>query len=276
MKRYKLEMADWHITLRGARRLLLFHDQDDYRAFYGMLGFACEQTGVTHLANCLMSNHFHLSLHGGSKELSSCMWKLDRKYSGYHNEKYDLSGHAFEQEYYRAPIPSEFILKRVVRYIHMNPVRAGLVRHPEEYRWSSYGRLMKSPAESLADSEAAFLATFDKDLAQARAAYSAFVDKDLRRRIVRQPSKTSASEIWQEQFSWFIEFAEESKEQLYPLMVEEVAAWWAVKSGIPPRAVGKVLGHRDGRQVSQICYHLSKRLDRNPDLFERVRRLGVL
>jgi len=276
MKRYKLEMADWHVTLRGARRLLLFHDSEDYAAFYGMLGYACEQSGVAHIANCLMSNHFHLSLRGGSKELSSCMWKLDRKYSGYHNDKYGLSGHAFEQVYYRAPIPGEFILKRTVRYIHMNPVRAGLTQHPEEYRWSSYGRLMKTSPESLSETETRFLATFDRDLARARVVYEAFIGKDLKRRVVQRGSKTSASEIWQEQFRWFVEFAEECREQLFPLKVEEVAAWWAVKSGIPPRAIGRVLGHRDGRQVSQLCYMLSKRLERDPELFERIRRLGVL
>jgi hypothetical protein len=270
-------MADWHITLRGARRLLLFHDQEDYRTFYGMMGYACERTSMSHLANCLMSIHFHLSLRGSSKQLSSCMWTLDRQYSGYHNAKYGLSGHAFEQEYYRAPIPSEFILKRVVRYIHMNPVRAGLVHHPEEYRWSSYVRLMKTPAESLGESESRFLSGFDKNLADARAAYAAFVDKDLhRKRVVRPTAKSSASEIWQEQFQWFLEYAQESKDQIYPLEPESVAAWWAVKSGIPPRIIGKVLGHGDGRKVSQMCYLLSKRLERNPDLDERVRRLGVL
>jgi REP element-mobilizing transposase RayT len=276
MKRYNLEMADWHITLRGARRLLLFHDQEDYGAFYGMMGYACERTGMSHIANCLMSNHFHLSLRGGSKQLSSCMWNLDRQYSGYHNQKYGLSGHAFEEEYYRVPVPSEFILKRVVRYIHMNPVRAGLAQHPRDYRWSSYTRLLKAPAESLGEAETKFLAGFDREVAQARAAYAAFVDKDLHRRVVHRATKNSASEIWQEQFGWFLEFALENKEQLFPLEAEQVAAWWAVKSGVPPRIIGKALGHTDGRQVSQMCYLLSKRLERNPELYDRVRRLGVL
>ena len=276
MKRYKLEMADWHVTLRGARRLLLFHDQEDYKTFYSMLGFACEKTGVEHIANCLMSNHFHLSLRGGSKQLSSCMWKLDRQYSGYHNDKYDLSGHAFEQEYYRAPIPGDFILKRVVRYIHMNPVRAGMTKHPEEYPWSNYLRMMKSPPESLGAAEMRVLSLFGKDPEDARTQYSSFIDKDLKRRIARSGTKTSATEIWQEQFSWFLEFAQESKEQLYPLQVEQVAAWWAVKSGIPPRIVGRVLGHPNGRQVSSMCYHLSERLAKDPELQDRIRRLGVL
>jgi hypothetical protein len=158
----------------------------------------------------------------------------------------------------------------------MNPVRAGLVPHPEEYRWSSYGRLMKSATESLGEPELGFLRTFSPDLAQARSEYAAFIEKDLKRRVLQSGVKTSASEIWQEQFRWFLEFAEESKEQLFPLAVEQVAAWWAVKSGVPPRAVGRVLGHGDGRQVSQMCYTLSKRLERNSDLSARIAQLGVL
>lgn len=276
MKRYKLESADWHVTLRGARRLFLFHDQEDYHAFYSMLAYACERSGVGQIANCLMSNHFHLSLSGSSKQLSTCMWKLDRKYSGYHNEKYGLSGHAFEQEYFREPITSPFVLKRVVRYIHLNPVRGGLARRPEEYPWSNCGRLIRSAVDSLGPDEQRFLTSFHKDPAQARFDYAAFVEKDLQRRVLRSPAKNSAWEIWQEQFHWFLDFAVESKDLIFPLEPEAVAAWWAVKSGVPPRVVGQVLGHSDGRQVSTLCYQLTKRLKREPALQSRLQALGVL
>ena len=276
MKRKKVDQADWHITLRGARRLLLFHDREDNQTFYGMLGFSCEKSGMDHIANCLMGNHFHLSLTGSSKQLTDCMWNLDRQYSRYHNDKYGLSGHAFEQSYYCEPIPSLFMLQRVVRYIHLNPVRARLVGRPGDYPWSNYVRMMNAPVEALGTSERRFLMTFNADLGQARSAYSALVEKGMRRKVRRRPAKSSAWEIWQEQFSWFLEFARESAEQLFPLNPDDVAAWWSVKSGIPPRAIGKVLGHRDGRHVSQICFRLSQRLEKNPILNSRVQALGAL
>jgi putative transposase len=276
MKRKKVEQADWHITLRGARRLLLFHDQEDFQTFYSMLGFSCEKSGMDHIANCLMSNHFHLSLNGSSKQLTTCMWNLDRQYSRYHNDRYGLSGHAFEQAYYCEPIPSQFILQRVIRYIHLNPVRAHLVRTPETYRWSSYQRLMKSPIRALGLSERRFLESFNSNPTLGRTEYAALVEKGMRRRSPRRTAKSSAWEIWQEQFSWFLEFARESMAQLHPLEPEKVAAWWAVKSGIPPRVIGKVLGYPDGRQVSQICFRLSERLERDPILMSRVQALGAL
>src|SRR6185295_6933850 len=155
--------------------------QEDYQSFYSMMGYAGQHSGIRFIANCLMSNHFHLCLSGSSKQLTSCMWRLDREYSGYHNAKYGLSGHAFEAEYFREPIPSAFVLKRVVRYIHLNPVRAHLSASPETYPWSTYGRLLRSTVEKLGDDELRFLGLFNRDPAQARADYAAFVEKDLHR-----------------------------------------------------------------------------------------------
>jgi putative transposase len=145
VSRPKLEQADWHITARGARRLLLFHDDSDYKVFYALLGEACRHFEVSLIADCLMSNHFHLSLSGGTRLIGRCMQRLNRGYSGYHNERYRLSGHAFDRVYYGEPIHSTFILKRVIRYIHLNPVRAGRVAGPDQFPWSSYRRLISSP-----------------------------------------------------------------------------------------------------------------------------------
>ena len=277
MKRLKLEHADWHVTLRGARRLLLFHDDADYRTFYALLGEACLEAGMGLITDCLMSNHFHLSLSGGSKQLTRCMQRLNRAYSGYHNEKYDLSGHAFEQEYYCEPIPSEFILQRVVRYIHLNPVRGGKVRRPEDYPWSGYRRLIFSPPASLTSDEKRVLWGFSPDLAQAAKAYQNFTEKSLRRRRRFVPAgKTPAWEIWQEQFLWILEFLLEQKEILHPLEPEKVAIYLGSKAGIPPRAMGRVLGHSDGKQVSQISYRVAKLLKEDPLLKAKVDGLHVL
>jgi putative transposase len=258
VKRLKLEQADWHVTLRGARRLLLFHDDADYRTFYALLGEACHDSGMGLIADCLMSNHFHLSLSGGSKQLTRCMQRLDRAYSGYHNERYNLSGHAFEQSYYCEPIPSDFILQRVVRYIHLNPVRGGKVSRPEHYPWSGYRRLISSKPAALTRDERRVLKTFDRDLTRAQDTYRLFTEKSMKRRVIRPLGRTPAWEIWQEQFSWILEHSMGQGESLQPLDAQRVAVYLGVKAGIPPRAIGKVLGHPDGKQTSQISYRLSK------------------
>lgn len=276
MKRLKLDQADWHVTLRGARRLLLFHDNADYRTFYAMLGESCDDAGMGLIADCLMSNHFHLSLSGGSKQLTRCMQRLNRAYSGYHNERYDLSGHAFDQEYYCEPIPSEFILQRVIRYIHLNPVRGGKCRKPEDYPWSSYRRLIASRPTALNSDEQRVLRSFDRNIGRAQESYRLFTEKALKRRFVRSKGKSPAWEIWQEQFHWILDFLIEQQESLRPLGAERIAIYLGNKAGIPPRAIGKALGHPDGKLVSQISYRVSKQLSEDPILMAKVDALHVL
>ena len=276
MKRQKLEQADWHVTLRGARRLLLFHDTDDFNTFYAMLGDACRSSGMGLITDCLMSNHFHLGFAGGSNELTQCMRRLDWSYSRYHNERYSLSGHAFELAYYCGPIRSDFFLQRVLRYIHLNPVRARKVNHPMEYPWSGYRRMVSAPATVLSQEEKRVLSIFDSDLSNARKRYTAFVEKDLYRPVRLAAGRAPAWEIWQEQFGWILEHLMELEDILSPLGPERVAVYLGSRAGIPPRAMGKALGHENGRQVSEIIRQMTDRFKSNPALLDKVMSLGIL
>jgi REP element-mobilizing transposase RayT len=241
-----------------------------------MLGNALQHSGMGLIADCLMSNHFHLSLSGSSSQLTKCMHRLDRAYSGYHNSRYGLSGHAFEQEYYCEPIPSEFILKRVVRYIHLNPVRAGIVAKAEEYPWSGYRRLTTSDPKSLGKEETRFLGLFDGSLDIAQSKFRAFVEKDSLRKISIPAGRPPAWELWQEQFSWILEHALASEVFLYPLEPQNVAVYLGSRAGVPPRAMGAALGHSSGRQSSLVACRLSELLESNPALRLKVEALHVL
>jgi REP element-mobilizing transposase RayT len=276
MKRPQLDYADWHVTARGARRLLLFHDDADFATFYALLGESCRDSGMGLIADCLMSNHFHLSLSGGTKSLTRCMQRLNRAYSGYHNERYDLSGHAFEQAYYAEPIPSDFILKRVVRYIHLNPVRGGRVSTPERYPWSSYRRLSSAQPDSLGNEELRLLHLFDPDEKTAQNAYKAFTSKDMHRQYVPAMGRTPAWEIWQEQFTWILDHAMENDAILDPIDPEAVAVYLGSQVGIPPRAMGKVLNHPDGRQVSTMLRSIRRHLEGNPAANAKIKLLRIL
>lgn len=276
MGRVQLDQANWHVTARGARRLLLFHDDADYKVFYGMLGDSCRHAEMELIADCLMSNHFHLSLGGGTRQLTACMHRLNRAYSGYHNDRYGLSGHAFEQRYYGEPIPGEFLLKRVVRYIHLNPVRGGLVTRPENYPWSSYRRMISAPRQALAEAERKVLQLFDADLGRAQEAYRSFTEKDLLRKVLPPTGRPPAWEIWQEQFRWFLEHLQEQAVFLSPLDPEAIAVHFGSRLGIPPRAMGRVLGHPDSRLVSEIRRRINRRLEEAPALQEKLNSLRIL
>lgn len=276
MRKLAAEQGDWHVTARGARRLFLFHDAADFRTFYAMLGESCLDAEVELIADCLLSNHFHLGLSGSGRSITRCMQRLNRSYSGYHNDRYDLSGHAFEQTYYRDDIPSDFLLKRVVRYIHLNPVRAGLSAAAEDYPWSSYRRLIFAQEESLGPSERRLLNLFGEGRRIAQESYRDFVEKDLLRRIAPLAGKTPAWEIWQEQFRWILEFAEDHQELLDPLSPESVAVHFGSRIGVPPRAMGRVLQHPNGRRVSEMIRALERRLERTPALRAKLEALNIL
>src|SRR5687767_15014074 len=122
MKRIKRDTTDWHVTVRGARRLLLFRDEEDYRVFYGILSDALKRTGATLHAQCLLSNHAHLSPRASSMQLTELMSRTEQPYSRYQNRKYKLSGHAYDGPYFNKEIHSPRVLAFVTRYIHLNPV----------------------------------------------------------------------------------------------------------------------------------------------------------
>jgi putative transposase len=276
VRRPQLEQADWHVTARGARRLLLFHDGSDYQAFYGFLGEACRHSGISIIADCLMSNHFHLCLSGGTRALGKCMQRLNRGYSAYHNDRYGLSGHAFDRVYYGEPIPSTFILKRVLRYIHLNPVRGGRVAKPEQYPWSSYRRMISTANSALGQGERRFLGIFSPDPLKAQRDYEDFVLKDLLRTVAPPAGRSTAWEIWQEQFRWILEFLQEQEESIAPLEPKLVAVHFGSRIGIPPRAMAQVLSFRDGRKVSEMLQNFKRRLERSPSILAMLDALGIL
>ena len=90
------------------------------------------------------------------------------------------------------------------------------------------------------------------------------------------PGKTPAFEIWQEQFRWLLEYANSRTDGLAPFSPESIAVYWAVQSGVPPRAIGRVLGDPDGRRASKIAYRVSTRLDLDRELEAKVHSLQVV
>jgi putative transposase len=126
-----------HITQRASGVEKLFHEEDDYLEMLARL----KQTSQTHeiefIAFVLMPNHIHLLSHQNEANLPIAMRDLFRGYSWRHNKKYERKGHLFGGRYRQAVCLDESYFIAVSLYIHLNPVRAGLVLQPREYRWSS-------------------------------------------------------------------------------------------------------------------------------------------
>lgn len=139
LPRYIIPGQPQHVILRGNNRSDIFGAEADYRFFLEKLQLACIKHGAKIHAYVLMTNHLHLLItpeHENS--LAKTLQMLGRYYVQYYNYTYRRMGTLWEGRYKATLIDSETYLLTCMRYIELNPVRAGMVSHPSEYKWSSY------------------------------------------------------------------------------------------------------------------------------------------
>lgn len=134
--------AIYHITCRGNHRRDIFLDDQDRLIYMKHLRQATKEHRCTVLSYCLMTNHVHLQVETADVELWRMMKQLNMRYVIYFNAKYDVVGHLFQGRYKAELIDSLAYNIKTSRYIHLNPVVAGLVKTPLEYPWSSYREYM--------------------------------------------------------------------------------------------------------------------------------------
>jgi REP element-mobilizing transposase RayT len=127
---------------RGIEGKNIFLDKEDRKTFVDRLGKLVQETGTRILAWAFMDNHFHLLIISGPVGLSTFMRRLLTGYAYYFNRKYQRSGHLFQNRYKSILCDLDPYLLELVRYIHLNPLRSGLVKNLEEleeYRWCGHG-----------------------------------------------------------------------------------------------------------------------------------------
>ena len=128
-----------HVVIRGNNRSDLFRTDNDRMLFLRYLRHAAGSTRSQIHAFALMSNHVHLLASGGAPgSLSSLVQSVGRRYAYYVNRAYGRTGTLFEGRFHSSLVDSDAYLFKCMRYIEMNPVRAGLVDDPRDYRWTSY------------------------------------------------------------------------------------------------------------------------------------------
>ena len=130
--------AVYHVTSRGNERKAIFRDDEDREKFLSLLSETPKRFGVLIHGYVLMGNHYHLLLETSRPNLQWMMQYLNTAYTVYFNRKHHRAGHLLQGRYKASLIDKDSYLLSVSRYVHLNPVRAGMVNWPEEYRWSSY------------------------------------------------------------------------------------------------------------------------------------------
>ena len=166
--------AVYHVILRGnAGDQIFFSDQDRYR-LYLILQYAVERFGCRIHAFCLMRNHIHLIVQTGDISLSRIMQNVSLRFTKWINYTQSRTGHLFQGRYKALLIDAEAYLLELVRYIHLNPVRAGIVALVDEYPWSGHGAYLGKEILPWFTTDYV-LSMLSSEVEQARKAYDSFV-----------------------------------------------------------------------------------------------------
>lgn len=170
--------ALYHVMLRGNAGEPVFFDESDRCRFYLLLQEGVERFGFRVHAFCCMTNHIHLALQVGEIPLSRIMQNLSLRYTAWFNRRQERSGHLFQGRYKALLIDGESYLLELVRYLHLNPVRAAVVSLPEDYPWSSHrGYLGREVLPWLTTDWS--LSLFATQVSKARREYSRYVQEGL-------------------------------------------------------------------------------------------------
>jgi len=129
----------YHVMLRGNDGCDIFKSNEDHLTFEALLEEGVDRYEHRIHAYCWMTNHVHLVIQVKEIPLSKIIQNLSFRYTRYVNKKYNRIGHLFQGRYKAILIDSDAYLKELVRYIHLNPVRANLVKMPDDYQWSGHG-----------------------------------------------------------------------------------------------------------------------------------------
>ena len=128
----------YHVTLRGNHRQPIFFADEDRDLLNCVVARVTARLGVRVHAYCWMTNHFHVLAQVSEAPLGSVILRIASSYARTVQERLATTGHLFERRYHAVLIDANSYLLALVRYIHLNPVRAGLVSDPAAYRWSSH------------------------------------------------------------------------------------------------------------------------------------------
>lgn len=172
--RIQYKGALYHVMARGNNREKTFFTPDDYTKFRSYLLKSQEKYGYLIHAYVLMPNHYHLLLETPLANLSRIMHFVNSSYTSYINYNHERYGHLFQGRYKSMLVEKDAYLLQLSRYIHLNPVVAGIVDDPEDYPYTSYHNYL-GRMDSLVHGES-ILKMLDDDPTAARAKYRAFVE----------------------------------------------------------------------------------------------------
>ena len=169
--------ALYHVTARGNRQSPIFLDDHDRYAWTEILGKICVRCNFVVYAYCQMGNHHHLMIETAEGNLSQGMRQLNGGYTQNFNRRHGMVGHVLQGRYKSILVQKESYLLELARYVVLNPVRAGLVTSPTDWKWSSYRATVGDSDGNDWLSTDALLAYFGASRDMAIQSYREFVER---------------------------------------------------------------------------------------------------
>ncbi|MEA2022262.1 MAG: transposase [Candidatus Caldatribacteriota bacterium] len=242
--RIEFNGALYHITSRGNARQAIFLNREDFSAFLKILSSVVKRYHFLLHAYCLMDNHYHLLVETPEGNLSKGMRQLNGLYAQHFNRKHQRVGHLLQGRYKALLVDKENYLLELCRYIVLNPLRAGLVKDPQKYRWSSYPATIGDERIPGLFSEW-ILAQFAEDKEKAIRLYQAFVLSGIK---AASPLKSVKEQLilGKESFTSKIEHLLQGKEKLKEIPRKQ--------RYITRPPLNAVLKFRDKKERNQVMY----------------------
>lgn len=169
--------AFYHVTSRGNEQKDIFKSRKDREKFLSYLQSSVERYGALIHVYCLMTNHYHLLMETPRGNLSEIMQHINGAYTTYFNVKRKRYGHLFQGRYKAILVEADEYAVELSRYIHLNPVKTGMVSEPQKYEWSSYRCYIGTGAGTEWLKTDFILNYFDKERVEAGRKYTQFVEE---------------------------------------------------------------------------------------------------
>jgi REP element-mobilizing transposase RayT len=166
----------YHLMSRGSNRQALFRYDGDRVAFIDRMDKVGNRYGVRWIAYCLMGNHYHAIVQPHSERLSDAMRDLHGGFSRLLARVYGSDAHLFKNRFLAEQIDTLEYFATAMRYVHLNPVRAGLCGHPADWPWSSYRATVGLDPQPSFIAPEVFLRIDEQRLGSAQSDYAAFVE----------------------------------------------------------------------------------------------------
>lgn len=166
--------ACYHVILRGNHREALFGNTSDRHVLNDIVADVLTQFDSRIHAFCWMTNHLHMLAQIADRPLGEIMQRIAMRYSRYRHKVLRTSGHLFERRYKARLVDVDAYFLTLLRYVHLNPVKAHIVTDPSHYRWSSHRAYLGAESIAWLTTDLG-LSLFSNDLIKARIAYEQFL-----------------------------------------------------------------------------------------------------